>query len=151
MPVLRSAIVREPIDIAALVDTARSDSCGAISIFLGMVRDRNDGRTVSGIDYEAYESMAGEELARVATEVCSDVPDLRLVLEHRIGTLGIGDISVAIVAAHPHRAEACDAAREVIEELKRRVPIWKREHYTDGSREWVDPTRVSGSDHGGDD
>jgi molybdopterin synthase catalytic subunit len=93
------------------------------------------------MDYEAYEDMAASELAAVAREVCDRTPGLRVTIEHRIGTLAIGEVSVAIVAAHAHRGPALDGARAIIEALKLRVPIWKREHYLDGERAWIDPTR----------
>jgi molybdopterin synthase catalytic subunit len=137
---LHSAVVKAPIDVAALITRAQDAGVGALSVFLGTVRDLNDGRPVSGMDYEAYESMAESELAAVARDVCDATPGLRVVIEHRIGTLDIGDVSVAIVAAHAHRGPAMDGARAIIESLKQRVPIWKREHYVDGERAWVDPT-----------
>lgn len=140
MPVLHSAIVQHAIDVAALIERVQAESVGAVSIFLGTVRDCNDGKPVTGIDYDAYESMAERELLALATEVCATQPQLRIALEHRVGTLGVGDVSVAIAAAHPHRAEACDSARAIIEAVKVRVPVWKCEHYADGSREWIDPT-----------
>ncbi len=139
--VLHAAIVHEPIDTARLIALASAPGIGALSVFLGTVRDLNDGKPVSGMDYEGYESMALSELTAVARDVCEQQPGLRVALEHRLGTLTIGEVSVAIVAAHPHRAEACDGARAIIESLKVRVPIWKREHYVDGERAWVDPTR----------
>lgn len=141
--VLHAAIVTTPIDLPLLIATAQHASVGAISIFLGTVRDLNDGRAVTGMDYEAYESMAASELRAVAEEVCAGTPGLRVCIEHRIGTLALGDVSVAIVAAHAHRGQACDGARAIIESLKQRVPIWKREHYVEGDWAWVDPTRVT--------
>ncbi|WP_396212934.1 molybdenum cofactor biosynthesis protein MoaE [Gemmatimonas sp.] len=140
---LHSAIVTEPIDVARLIATTQAAGVGALSVFLGTVRDLNDGRGVSGMDYEAYESMAALELASVAREVCDRISGLRVAIEHRIGTLDVGDVSVAIVAAHAHRGPALDGARAIIEALKQRVPIWKREHYLDGERAWVDPTRAA--------
>lgn len=139
---LHAAIVKDPIDVGRLIGLAQAPGVGALSVFLGTVRDLNDGRPVSGMDYEAYEAMAASELAAVAREVCASTPGLRVTVEHRIGTLAIGDVSVAIVAAHAHRAPALDSARAIIESLKQRVPIWKREHYVDGERAWVDPTRA---------
>lgn len=144
MPLLHAAIVTAPIDVGALIARTQDDGVGAISVFLGTVRDLNDGRPVTGIDYEAYEAMAARELAAVAEEACVATPGLRVSVEHRVGTLGIGEVSVAIVAAHAHRAQACDGARAVIEAIKQRVPIWKREHYVDGDRVWIDPTRTAG-------
>ena len=118
-------------------------SVGAVSLFVGTVREFNDGRDVSGIDYEAYQPMAERELNAVAREACDGIPGLRLAVEHRVGTLLVGDISVAIAAAHARRAPAIAGAQRVIEVLKQRVPIWKREHYLDGDRRWVDPTGSS--------
>lgn len=139
---LHAAIVTAPIDVTALIATAQAAGMGAVSVFLGTVRDLNDGRAVTGMDYEAYESMAATELAAVAREVCDRTPGLRVCIEHRIGTLTIGEVSVAIVAAHAHRGPALDGAGAIIESLKQRVPIWKREHYVEGDRAWVDPTRL---------
>jgi len=113
---------------------------GASTLFLGVVRDHNEGRSVDGIEYMAYESMAQRELGRIVREAEAHFPGVRVALEHRLGVLAIGEASVGIAVGHAHRAPALDAQRFVIEELKRRVPIWKREHYTDGTREWVDPT-----------
>jgi len=139
---LHVAIVSARIDVGALLTRAQAPGVGAVSMFLGTVRDLNDGRPVSGMEYEAYGPMAESELRAIAEETCGRIAGLRLVVEHRVGTLDIGEASVAIVAAHAHRAQAMDGAREVIEALKRRVPIWKREHYLSGDREWLDPTKV---------
>ncbi len=141
--VVHVAIVTDPIDVGALLARASDAGVGAVSLFVGTVRDVNDGRAVTGIDYEAYQPMAESELTAIAREVCVATPGLRVAIEHRVGTLGIGDASVAIAAAHARRAPALDAARAIIESLKQRVPIWKREHYVDGDRAWVDPTRAS--------
>jgi molybdopterin synthase catalytic subunit len=140
--VLHVAIVTAPIDVGGLLSRAQAPGVGAVSLFLGTVRDLNDGRPVSGMEYEAYAPMAESELRAIAEETCGRFAGLRLVVEHRVGTLEIGEASVAIVASHAHRAQAMDAAREVIESLKQRVPIWKREHYLSGEREWIDPTKV---------
>jgi molybdopterin synthase catalytic subunit len=103
-----------------------------------MVRDVNDGQPVTGIDYSAYRTMAEAELVRIAGEAQSQFgPDVSVVAEHRTGTLAVGEASVVVATAHPHRALAYDANRFVMEELKRRLPVWKREHYADGTREWV--------------
>lgn len=134
---MRVALVDRPIDCAALIAEVSDDSCGAVTVFLGCVRNVNDGRPVTGIEYSAYRSMAEREMGTIVREAGERFGVSRLVLEHRLGTLGLGDASVAVVAAHPHRSPALDAMRYVIEQLKRRVPIWKLEHYVDGSREWV--------------
>jgi molybdopterin synthase catalytic subunit len=134
---MRVALVDRAIDVAALLAEVSDVSCGASAAFLGCVRDVNEGRPVTGIDYSAYRSMAEREMASIAREAGEQFGVTRLVVEHRLGSLGLGDVSVAVVAAHPHRAPALDATRFVIEQLKRRVPIWKRELYEDGTREWV--------------
>lgn len=134
---MRTTLVDHPIDLATLVREVSDVSCGAIAVFLGTVREMNDGRAVTGIEYSAYRRMAERELSSIAKEASERFALPRLVIEHRLGTLGLGDVSVAAVAAHPHRAQALDGCRYVIEELKRRVPIWKLEHYVDGTREWV--------------
>lgn len=138
---IETRLVRRTIDPGMLLDLVASPDCGATSLFLGTVRNHDDGRAVQGIEYTAYEKMAGAELRRIAEEAAGLYPAVRLAVEHRLGELAVGDISVAIAVAHAHRAAALDAGRYVIEELKRRVPIWKREWYVDGTREWVDPTR----------
>jgi molybdopterin synthase catalytic subunit len=137
---MRAALVRQPIDPVALLREAQRPGNGAAVLFVGTVRDVNDGRAVTGMEYTAYEAMAERELRRVLSEAVARFETDDLVVEHRLGALEVGDVSVAIVAGHPHRARAFDAARYVIEELKRRIPVWKLEHYVDGTREWVDPT-----------
>lgn len=134
-------IVSRVIDVPALTREVAAEGHGAISIFLGTVRNSNDGRPVSGIDYSAYDAMAVAEMHRIIAEANARFEGVVIVVEHRIGTLQVGDVSVAIACGHPHRGPALDASRYVIEELKKRVPIWKREHYLDGTSEWVDPLR----------
>ena len=140
----RTAIVTRPIDCAALLAEVASHAFGATSMFVGTVREVNDGRAVTGMEYASYESMAAAELSRIADEAAATFGTTALVIEHRIGTLALGDSSVVIAVSHAHRGPALEATRYAIEQLKQRVPIWKREHYTDGSREWIDPTRSVG-------
>jgi molybdopterin synthase catalytic subunit len=137
---MRSEIVRAPLDPTALLAEVASVANGASILFVGTVREVNDGRAVSGIEYAAYESMAARELESIVSEAASRFGTRHIVVEHRIGQLGLGEASVVIAVGHAHRAQAYDASRFVIEELKRRVPIWKREEYVDGTREWFDPT-----------
>ena len=138
---MRTALVERPIDTNALVAEVQRTANGATVLFAGTVREVNDGRPVTGIEYSAYAAMAEGEMARIAAEASERWSTEDVVVEHRIGVLGLGEASVAIVVAHPHRGAAFEAARYVIEELKRRVPVWKLEHYADGTRVWVDPTR----------
>jgi molybdopterin synthase catalytic subunit len=144
---IRTGLVRQAIDVAKLISDATSAEAGALSVFVGTVRNRNDGRPVLGIEYSAYEPMAEKELERIAADATNRFDINGLAVEHRIGALSIGDASVAIVATAEHRAAAIECTRFVIDEIKTRVPIWKLEHYADGSLEWVDPT-VSASSVG---
>lgn len=132
-----ATLTRGPIDPTPLLEAVASDSHGASVLFLGTVRDVNEGRAVSGLEYEAYEAMASGELAAIVDEAEARFAGCRIAVIHRLGVLGLGETSVAIAASHAHRAPAFEACRHVLEELKRRVPIWKREQYVDGTRHWV--------------
>jgi molybdopterin synthase catalytic subunit len=135
-----SAIIDTPIDVPRIVERVSSNANGATVIFVGTVREVNDGRDVTGIEYTAYRSMAERELASIVEEAAALAHSNDIAVEHRLGELSVGECSVAVAVAHQHRGRAFDAARYVIEELKRRVPIWKREQYVDGTREWVRAT-----------
>lgn len=137
---IRSAIVDKEIDIAALIDELRSSEVGALSVFIGTVRETSEGRRVTRLEYDAYRAMAESELTAITTEAFEQFGVQALVAEHRVGQLEVGEVSVVIVSAHAHRAAAMECTRFVIEEIKKRVPIWKREHFVDGTREWIDPT-----------
>jgi len=134
------AIVDHPIDVTAIVERVSRPANGATVLFLGNVREVNEGRRVSGIEYTGYRSMAERELASIVEEAAALGDTNDVAVEHRLGELCVGECSVAIAVGHPHRGRAFETARYVIEELKRRVPIWKREHYIDGTREWVSAT-----------
>ena len=135
---MRASIVVRPIDSAALLSEVAANANGATVLFTGSVRELSEGRDVLGIDYDAYESMAAEELSRIVQEACERYETPHVVAEHRIGSLLLGDVSVAIAVGHPHRGAAFDAARYVIEEIKLRLPVWKQELFVDGTRAWVD-------------
>jgi molybdopterin synthase catalytic subunit len=140
---VRTAIVDRPIDAASLLSEVAGVRHGATILFVGTVRDTNDGSPVSGLDYSSYAGMAERELAAIVLEAVERWDTSDIVVEHRIGSLELGEASVAIAVAHPHRAEAYDASRYVIEELKKRLPVWKREHYLDGRSEWVENAEMS--------
>ena len=137
---IRAAIVTEPIDTAAVLREVESPGHGASIMFVGTVREENDGKLVDGMDYSAYVAMAEREMASIAREAADKFSGSFVVIVHRIGELTIGNVSVAVATSHAHRDEAYSASRYAIEQLKARVPIWKREHYVDGTREWIDPT-----------
>lgn len=134
---MRTAIVLRPLDPAELLREVQHDANGASLLFVGTVRDVNDGRPVRGVEYSAYVPMAERELRGIAQQAVERFGTADIAVEHRLGRLALGEASVVIAVAHPRRARAFEAARFLIEELKRRVPIWKREEYLDGTREWV--------------
>ena len=129
-----------PIDVAALLQEARSGD-GALCLFVGVVRDHNEGRPTVAIQYEAYGPMAESEMGRIADALLREFPDVRVRMRHRIGRLSVGEPSVAIAAVAPHRAEAFAACRAAIDRVKATVPIWKKEFHPDGSSDWVDPSQ----------
>ena len=129
-------LTQEPILLGDLVTQVQSAERGGVACFLGCVRNHHGGREVLRLDYEAYEPMAEAECARIVAEAESRW-QAAVALRHRLGQLAIGEVAVAVVAASAHRDEAFVACRHVIEELKRRVPIWKREFYADGTVGWV--------------
>jgi molybdopterin synthase catalytic subunit len=125
-----------PIDVGALIAMVQSPDRGGIACFLGTVRDHHGGRPVVRLDYSAYEAMAEAECSRIVAEAEARW-SCTVALQHRTGTLQVGETAVAIAAASAHRDEAFASCRYVIEEVKRRVPIWKREYFADGTVEWV--------------
>lgn len=140
---MRTAIVDDTIEVATLFDEVARDSNGASVLFVGTVRDHNAGRPVTGIEYACYGPMAMRELTSICSEAAERFATVDVVVEHRIGHLSVGDVSVGIAVGHTRRATAYEASRYVIEQIKRRLPIWKREEYADGTREWIDPTAVA--------
>jgi molybdopterin synthase catalytic subunit len=129
-------LTAEPIELTRLVARVTAPDRGGIACFLGTVRNHHSGRDVVRLDYSAYELMAEAECDRIVREAEAQW-DCAVALLHRIGTLEVGDTAVAIAAAAPHRDEAFAACRFVIEQVKQRVPIWKKEHFADGTVEWV--------------
>jgi molybdopterin synthase catalytic subunit len=130
-------ITPDPIDARALLAEAVSPSDGAALLFWGVVRDEHGGRAVESLEYEAYAEMAEHQMQQIADEARARFNTGRIAIAHRVGLLAVGEASVGIAVAAPHRGEAYEASRYVIEELKRRVPVWKREGYVDGERSWV--------------
>jgi len=134
---IHARITSEPLDPAAALASARTDADGALLLFVGAVRNHADGRAVTGMRYDAYVDMAQEVLLGIAGEAAEELGSPRVWVEHRIGRLAIGEASVVIVSASPHRQESFDAVRYVIEEIKKRLPVWKKEEYVDGEEGWV--------------
>src|SRR5881396_3235824 len=135
-----SYLTRSPISLDALLAEVASPACGGTCVFLGTVRSGPEERGVTAIEYSAYEEMVEGELGRIVAEVGERWSGARVALRHRLGVIAAGEASIVIVAAAPHRAQAFEACRYVIEEVKRRVPVWKKELRVDGSEVWVDPS-----------
>jgi molybdopterin synthase catalytic subunit len=135
--VLRAAVGEEPLDVAehaALVDQA---AAGAVVTFAGVVRDHDGGRGVRGLEYSAHPT-AEKVVAEVAAEVAGRAAGVRAIaVSHRIGPLGIGDVALACAVAADHRREAFAACAELVDEVKRLLPVWKHQVFTDGTDEWV--------------
>jgi molybdopterin synthase catalytic subunit len=138
-------LTRDAIDPAAVTEAARSPHCGAVVLFLGTVRDLTGDYVTAFLEYEAYAEMAEKKLAEIETEVQRRWPVGGVSIVHRLGRLDVGDVSVAVAVSCPHRAEAFDACRYVIDTLKEVVPIWKKENAPDGTGEWVHQSAKPGA------
>ncbi|MDR7419919.1 MAG: molybdenum cofactor biosynthesis protein MoaE [Armatimonadota bacterium] len=128
-------LVREPIRLDPVLDAVRHPGAGAVVVFLGTVRAHSRGRDIEHLEYEAYDTLARREMTRIA-EHAMDRWGVRIAMVHRVGALGIGEISVAIAVAAAHRREAFEAGRFAIDTLKQTVPIWKKEVWAAGG-EWI--------------
>jgi molybdopterin converting factor subunit 1 len=144
-------IVRHPIDSRKLVEKLQRPEDGAVVVFEGVVRDNTKGRPTIYLEYECYEGMAREQMARIGREIAGQFAVGRIGMIHRLGRLQIGEASVAVVATAPHRKPAFEAALEGINRLKREVPIWKKEFFADGAvwvaGEWDERLLAGSSKH----
>ena len=140
-------IASEAIDGGMLKEALADDTCGGFVAFEGWVRDHHEGRRVTGLDYEAYEALAVSEGEKILAEAREKFGAAKVACVHRVGSLAIGDMAVWVGAAAPHRDEAFAACRYVIDEVKLRVPIWKKEHYVEGEAEWVNCARCAEAGH----
>ncbi len=132
-------ITTAPIDHAALTERVRSNQAGAVCTFLGTVRELTEGRRTSWLEYEAYPEMAERKLAELEAEARTRWPIVELSIVHRVGKLDLGEISVVVAVSCPHRRDAFEACRWLMDTLKDVVPIWKKERWADGDEEWVHP------------
>lgn len=139
-----AALTRERIADAALTAAAARPDLGAIVTFLGTTRDHHEGRRVLRLEYEAYEPMALEALARIEREALARFEVAACTIVHRLGEVPAAEASVAVVVAAAHRGPAFDACRWAMDELKRAVPIWKKEHFEGGGAEWVEGRPLAG-------
>jgi molybdopterin synthase catalytic subunit len=129
-------VIETPLSVADATAAVAGPHVGGIDLFLGAVRDHNDGRAVTRLEYHAYVSMAEKEMQRIAEEIAREIPGVTLAALHRVGSLAVGDLAVVCAAGAVHRGEAFQACRALIDRIKHRVPIWKREHGPDGPY-WV--------------
>jgi molybdopterin synthase catalytic subunit len=132
-------ITEAPIDHASLTERVRSNLAGAVCTFLGTVREMTGDRRTASLDYEAYPEMAQRKMAELEAEARRRWPIIEAALVHRVGHLNLGEISVVVAVSCPHRHQAFEACRWLIDTLKEFVPIWKKEVWADGSEEWVHP------------
>ncbi len=130
------ALLAEPLSVDRCIAAVRGPEIGGIATFVGTVRRHNRGATIERLEYEAYAAMATQVMTELCAEVEAEIPDCQVAVEHRVGTLAIGDIAVIVAAGAPHRAEAFAACRALIDRLKERVPIWKKE-LSDTGEEWI--------------
>jgi len=129
-------ITEKPIDVQKVIDTATSLGAGAVNVFVGTVRNTANGKNVLWLEYEAYEAMAVSEVKKIIQEAEQRWGLLGWAISHRIGTLRPGEVSVAIAVSTPHRKNAFEACQFIIDNLKERAPIWKKEVFEDGE-EWI--------------
>jgi molybdopterin synthase catalytic subunit len=129
----RWRLTQTPLSLDAVVNAVRHPGAGGIATFTGNVREHSRGQTISRLEYEAYVPMALQVIEEIARSVEQSIPDTRVAIHHRVGTLTVGETAVVIAASAPHRAQAFEACRDAIERLKRDVPIWKREVGQDGA------------------
>ena len=137
---MMSYLTRSPISLDVLLAEVSSAACGGTCLFLGTVRNGPDEQGVTAIEYSAYEAMVEAEFGRLLADAGARWPEARIAVRHRLGVIPSGEASIAIAAAAPHRAGAFEACRFVIEEVKRRIPVWKKELRVDGTETWVDPS-----------
>jgi molybdopterin synthase catalytic subunit len=141
-------ITEKSIDVQKVIETASSLGAGAVNVFIGTVRNSANGKNVVWLEYEAYESMAVAEIRKIIDDASHRWPLQGWAVSHRIGTLKPGEVSVVVAVSSPHRRESFEACQYIIDTLKEKAPIWKKEHFEDGE-EWVSarPTATAASNN----
>ena len=135
-PVALVALRDVPLSVDEVLDSVRHPTCGGVALFVGVVRDHDHGEPVTALDYEAHPS-AVETMRRTCDDVLARSQAVRVAAVHRTGALQVGDLAVVVAASAPHRGQAFDACRDLIDTLKADTPIWKHQRLGDGSTEWV--------------
>jgi molybdopterin synthase catalytic subunit len=130
------SLTQERIDVEAVVASVVTDASGGVNVFLGTTRNHSEGKAVRSLEYEAYPEMAKKEIAKIVTEVHYHWPAHKISVVHRLGLVPLGEVSVAIAVSASHRKESFEACQYIIDRLKERVPIWKKEEFEDGTSAW---------------
>jgi molybdopterin synthase catalytic subunit len=128
----RFVVSETALAVEAVLSSVSEPAIGGIALFVGTVRDHNGGKPISLLEYQAYAAMAEKEMERIGLELEAELPGVRVAAHHRTGALGVGDVAVVCAAGAPHRDQAFSACRALIDRIKERVPIWKREHGPEG-------------------
>ncbi len=141
---MKVRITKSPIDPEAALRSVRDRSAGGTVMFLGTIRNRNEGKQVRGIEYEVYKEMAEKRMAEIEKQVRARWPVRKMIMVHRWGNLRVGEVSVAVVISSEHRAEAFEACRYAIDTIKRTAPIWKKEKLAVGRESWTKGEPIEG-------
>jgi len=144
---MKFSVSNTAIDVAAARKTVADNSCGALVVFEGWVRDHNEGQQVERLEYEIYRPLAEKEGARIIDEALERFKVSHAICTHREGLLELGEIAVIVCVSSPHRGEAFEACRYIIDQAKTRLPIWKKEHYLTGVSEWVNCEHCAAAGH----
>ena len=132
-------IVTQKINTSAVLESVQTEACGAAVLFVGTTRKMTDGRETTKLNYECYEEMAIQKINELSAQAKSSWSVEHVSVVHRVGTVPLGEASIAIAVSSAHRKPSFEAAEWLIDELKKQVPIWKKEHWADGTTEWVHP------------
>lgn len=144
---MKFAVSNTEIDVAAAKKAVADNSCGALVVFEGWIRDHNEGQAVERLEYEVYRPVAEKEGARIIEEALERFGVSHALCIHREGLLELGEVAVIVCVSSPHRGEAFDACRYIIDNIKTRLPIWKKEHYLSGVSEWVNCEHCAAAGH----
>jgi molybdopterin synthase catalytic subunit len=144
---MKFSVSKKAIDVTAAKKLVADNSCGALVVFEGWIRDHNEGQEVKRLEYEVYRPVAEKEGARIIDEALERFGVSHAICIHREGLLELGEVAVIVCVSSPHRGEAFDACRYIIDETKTRLPIWKKEHYVSGVSEWVNCEHCAAAGH----
>ena len=144
---MKFSVSKSAIDVSAIKKSVADDSCGALVVFEGWIRDHNEGQQVKRLEYEVYRPLAEKEGARIIDEAVQRFGVSHALCIHREGLLELGEVAVLVCVSSPHRGEAFDACRYIIDQTKVRLPIWKKEHYASGASEWVNCEHCAAAGH----